>query len=107
MVVGGWRYDNITAARDKKTGRNPTDRGKQGVKPSLMTDTGGLPLPRLVAAADRHDIKLVADTPGALQTGRPGQKTVLCPDKGDGAPGLKTDRLSRRDEPYIPPRKEE
>ncbi|WP_407646979.1 hypothetical protein [Erwinia tracheiphila] len=37
----GWRYDNITAARDKKTGRNPTDRGKQGVKPSLMTDTGG------------------------------------------------------------------
>ncbi|EOS96905.1 transposase [Erwinia tracheiphila PSU-1] len=56
-----------------------------------MTDAGGLPLPRVVAAADRHDIKLVADTPGALQTGYPG----------------KTDRLSRRDEPYIPPRKEE
>ncbi|AXF76678.1 transposase [Erwinia tracheiphila PSU-1] len=52
-----------------------------------MTDAGGLPLPRVVAAADRHDIKLVADTPGALQTGRPGQKTVLCPDKGDEAPG--------------------
>ena len=67
-----------------------------------MTDAGGLPLPRVVAAADRHDIKLVADTPGALQTGRPGQKPELCPDKGDEAPGLKTDRLSRRDEPSVP-----
>ncbi|EOS96664.1 transposase [Erwinia tracheiphila PSU-1] len=81
MVVGGWRYDNITAAQDKKTGRNTTDTGKQGVKPSLMTDTGGLPLPRVVAAADRHDIKLVADTPGALQTGRPGAKTQTLPGK--------------------------
>ncbi|EOS93886.1 transposase [Erwinia tracheiphila PSU-1] len=91
----------------QKTGRYPTDTGKQGVKPSLMTDAGGLPLPRVVAAADRHDIKLVADTPGALQTGCPGQKPGLCPDKGDEAPGLKTDRLCRRDKPYIPPRKEE
>ncbi|EOS94754.1 transposase [Erwinia tracheiphila PSU-1] len=49
----------------------------------------------------------MADTPGALQTGRPGQKPGLCPDKGGEAPGLKTDRLCRRDEPYIPPRKEE
>ncbi|EOS93733.1 transposase [Erwinia tracheiphila PSU-1] len=59
-----------------------------------------LPLSRVVAAANRHDIKLVAGTPGALQTGHPGQKPGLCPNKGDEAPGLKTDRLSRRDEPY-------
>ncbi|EOS96266.1 transposase [Erwinia tracheiphila PSU-1] len=44
-----------------------------------MTDAGGLPLSRVVAAADRHDIKLVADTPGALQTGRPGQKNRTLP----------------------------
>ncbi|EOS93441.1 transposase [Erwinia tracheiphila PSU-1] len=44
-----------------------------------MTDTGGLPLSRGAAAADRHDIKLVADTPGALQTGRPGAKNRTLP----------------------------
>ncbi|EOS93813.1 transposase [Erwinia tracheiphila PSU-1] len=53
-----------------------------------------------------HDIKLVADTPDALKAGRPGQKNGLCPDKGAEAPGLKTDRLSCLDEPYIPSRKE-
>ncbi|EOS92822.1 transposase [Erwinia tracheiphila PSU-1] len=70
-----------------------------------MTDAGGLPLSR-VAAANRHDIKLVADTPGALQTGPRGKKPYSARTKATKRPG-KTDRLSRRDEPYIPPRKEE
>lgn len=35
----------------------------------------------VVAAANTHDIKLVADTLDALQAGRPGQKLRLCPDK--------------------------
>ena len=82
MVVSGQLYDKITAVRNKKPGRNPTDRGKQGVKRSLMTDANGLPLSLVVAAANTHDIKRVADTPDALQTGRPGQKLRLCLDKG-------------------------
>lgn len=59
----------------KKTGRNPTDRGKQVVKRSLLTDSKGLRLSLAVAAANTHDIKLVADTQDALQTGRPGQNS--------------------------------
>lgn len=73
MVVDGRLYDQITAVREK-TGRNPTDRGKQGVKHSLMTDASGFPLSQVVAAANRLDIKRDADTLDALQTGRPGQR---------------------------------
>jgi putative transposase len=28
----------------QKTGKNPTDRAKQGTKPSLMTEANGIPL---------------------------------------------------------------
>lgn len=75
MVVNGRLHDQITTVGNKKTARNPTDRGKQGVKRSLLTNANGLPLSLVVAAANTHDIKLVADTLDALQTGRPGQKT--------------------------------
>lgn len=61
MVIDGRLHDQIAAGRHKKTGRNATDRGKQGVKRSLMTGANGLPLS--VAGANTHDIKLVADTP--------------------------------------------
>jgi transposase len=107
MVVNGWLYNQITAVRNKKAGRNPTDRGKQGVKRNLMTDDNGLPLSLVIAAANTHDIKLVADTPDALQTGRPGQKIRLCLDKGYEAGWLKTYLQSRRYKPHIQSRKEE
>ncbi|EOS96146.1 transposase [Erwinia tracheiphila PSU-1] len=55
-----------------------------------MTDASGLPLSRVVAAANTHDIRLVADTPDALQTGRQVQKPGLCPGNGDEAVWLKT-----------------
>lgn len=82
MVVDGWLHDKIAAFRLKKTGRNPTDRGKQGVKRSLMTDGNGLPLSVVVSGANTHDIRLVADALDALQTGRPGKRLRLCMDKG-------------------------
>lgn len=37
LVFDGRQYNQIIATARKKTGRNPTDRGKQGVKRSLMT----------------------------------------------------------------------
>ena len=61
----------------------------------------------VVAAANTHDIKLVADTLDTLQTGRPGQKLRLCRDKGYDAGWLKTYLQSRRYEPHIQSRKEE
>ncbi len=82
MVVNGRLHDQITAGWYKKTGRNPTDRGKQGVKRSLMTDANGLPLSVVVAGANTHGIKLVADTLDDLQTGKTGKNLRLCMDKG-------------------------
>ena len=36
-------------------GRSPVDRGKQGMKRSSMVDGYGIPLDRVLAAANRHD----------------------------------------------------
>ncbi len=43
-------------------GRSPVDRGKQGMKRSLMTDGRGIPLDRVLAPASRHDSPLLAPT---------------------------------------------
>jgi len=40
----------------KKTGRNPTDRGKLGSKHHLVTDAQGIPLATAVTAANQHDV---------------------------------------------------
>ena len=55
----------------KKTGRNPTDRGKQGVKRSLLTDGQGVPIGLVVEGANRHDMKLVQATLDRLVVARP------------------------------------
>ena len=44
------------------TGRNPTDRGKQGWKWSLATDRDGIPVGWATAGANRHDTILLAPT---------------------------------------------
>lgn len=43
-------------------GRSPVDRGKQGMKRSLMTEGRGIPLDRVLAPANRHDSMLFAAT---------------------------------------------
>lgn len=91
----------------QKTGRNPTDRGKQGVKRSLMTDANGLPLSVVITSANTHDIEQVADTLDGLQTGKPGQRLWLCLDKGYDAPWLEDYLKTHRYEPHIQSRKDE
>ena len=46
----------------KKTGRNPTDRGKIGTKRSLLTDGSGIPVGLAGAGAHRHDSLLLEET---------------------------------------------
>jgi putative transposase len=46
----------------KKTGPNPTDRGKSGVKRSLLTEGHGVPIGLTIEGAHRHDMKLVRPT---------------------------------------------
>ena len=46
----------------KKTGPNPTECGKGGVKRSLLTEARGLPVGLVLDGANRHDVKLVDGT---------------------------------------------
>lgn len=43
-------------------GRSPVDRGKQGMKRSVLTEGNGIPLDRVLAPANRHDSVLLAGT---------------------------------------------
>jgi transposase len=43
-------------------GRSPVDRGKLGMKRSLLVDGNGIPLDRVLAPANRHDSVLLAAT---------------------------------------------
>jgi putative transposase len=72
----------------KKTGKNPTDRGKLGAKRSLLVEANGIPVGLAVDGANRHDMKLTAATlariPPDVDRPRPtpDQPQGLCLDKG-------------------------
>ena len=69
-----------------KTGANPTDRGKRGVKRSLLTEAQGIPVGLAVDGANRHDMKLVRATVESVAVPRPApspeQPQGMCLDKG-------------------------
>jgi IS5 family transposase len=50
----------------EKAGRNPVDRGKQGIKRSTIVDAKGIPLGAVAAPANRHDSPLLDETLDAL-----------------------------------------
>jgi putative transposase len=68
------------------TGANPTDRGKLGVKRSLLTDGSGIPLAVVVEGANRTDMKRRAATLDGIIIARPEPTAEapqhLCLDKG-------------------------
>jgi putative transposase len=70
----------------KKTGPNPTDRGKSGVKRSLLTEGHGVPIGLEVEGANRHEMKLVRATVESLIVARPepttDQPQGVCLDAG-------------------------
>jgi transposase len=86
MAVDGWGDDESPCGGVKKTGANPTDRGKQGVKRSVLTEASGIPLSVAIDGANRHDIKLVKATLTNLMVVRPiptaDKPQGLCLDKG-------------------------
>jgi putative transposase len=94
----------------KKTGPNPTDRGKLGVKRSVVTDCRGVPLGIAIAGANTHDAKLLRATLQSMPVSRPKstgrRRQHLCLDKGYC--GRPAETLARR-YGYIPhiPRKGE
>jgi putative transposase len=72
----------------KKTGKNPTDRAKQGVKRSLLVEANGIPVGLAVDGANRNDMKLVEPTlesiPEDAARPKPSKDAPqgMCMDKG-------------------------
>ncbi|MEF2508077.1 IS5 family transposase [Vibrio mimicus] len=85
----------------KKTGKNPTDRAKQGVKRSLLTDAKGLPLAVIADGANVHDIKLVKHTLDALECYRPPLKVPLYLDKGYTGQWLQDELIALNYLPHV------
>src|SRR5919112_3157050 len=69
-------------------GRSPVDRGKGGLKRSVVTEGTGLPLHLVVAGANRHDAPLLAPTLAGLDKldGLPDDLTVHLDRAYDGGP---------------------
>ena len=59
-------------------GPNPTDRGKNGTKKSVLVERDGGPLAIVIAAANVNDISLLAATLDAVVVDRP-QPTAAAP----------------------------
>ena len=51
----------------EKAGRNPVDRGKRGIKRSILVDAKGIPLGAIVAPSNRHDSPLLEQTLDTLK----------------------------------------
>jgi transposase len=76
----------------KKTGRNPTDRGKLGTKRSVLTEGHGIPLAVTIDGANRHDMKLTESTLQGMVVERPPvtdeNPQNMCLDKGYDYPQI-------------------
>ena len=70
----------------KKSGPNPTDRAKKGVKRSLLTEAHGVPVGLAVEGANRNDFKMMKATLESILVKRPKptrkKPQGLCLDKG-------------------------
>lgn len=100
MGIIGLGYGQI-AQRGDRTGPNPTDRAKLGVKRHILTDGRGVPLAALITGANVHDKWMVADVLDAvvLRAARgPRRPKNLCLDKGydfyDSEQAVRTRRIS-------------
>ena len=86
LAVDGWSDDQSACGGFKKTGPNPTDRGKQGFKRSLLTEAAGIPIAVAIDGANRHDMKLTRATLDNIMAERPVPTAAmpqgLCLDKG-------------------------
>jgi putative transposase len=111
-----WRWQALDGVMTKApfggaaTGPNPTDRGKGGVKRSLLTDGAGLPLAVAVDGANRHDMRLVAATLDGIVVARPAPDEVaqdLCLDAGYDYAAVRADVAARGYAAHIRSRGEE
>ena len=100
----------------EKTGLNPTDRAKGGVKRSRLTEARGIPVGLVLDRANRHDVKLVDSTlaslPSAAEAARDARRAAggeqgLCRDAGYNAKQVRETLPALSDTDYIWPQGEE
>lgn len=86
-------------------GKNPTDRGKNGTKKSLVVEADGGPLGAVIDGANVPDCKLLARTLEAIVVERPEPTPEapqhLCLDKGYDNPSGEEAAVSARYTPHI------
>lgn len=112
-----WEWQSVDGVMTKApfgcaaTGKNPTDRGKQGVKRSLLTDGAGIPLALVIAGANRHDMKLLCATLNGIVIARPDpsaeQPQHLCLDAGYDYPDCQEQAATHLYLPHIRSRGQE
>lgn len=80
--------------------------GKKGTKRSLLVDGRGAPLSLIVAGANRHDVKLLAQTLDAIVVQRPRPTKLrpqnLCLDKGYAGKPAEKEIRERGYIPHVP-----
>jgi len=115
MEAIAWNWQSIDGAMHKAplatecVGPNPTDRGKNGRKRSLLVDGIGVPLSLVVSGANTHDVKLLEATLDHVVMAMPGQagQYNLCADAGyKGTPAMNA-VIERDYKPHIKQRREE
>lgn len=101
----GWQWRSADARHvpaplgGEMTGRNPTDRGKQGVKLHLLVDAGGLPLAIIITGANRHDMTQVVPLLDAQIIAGP--VAHFCADRGYDYPVVWETLQARGYTPHI------
>ena len=107
-VAVGRRLPRQIPLWGKKTGRNPTDRGKSGTKKSLLVEGDGGPLGVAIFGANVHDAKCLAETIEAVVVEPPQEcEQHLCLDKGYDNPSGKRSAASCGHVVHIRPIREE
>jgi putative transposase len=83
-----WRWQAMDSKNSpaplggEKTGKNPTDRGKRGVKMNLLVDQSGAPLSVVLTGANRHDKVSAVELIVSIALKRPAHKEQhLCADQ--------------------------
>lgn len=92
--------------RGDKTGENPTDRAKLGVKRHILTDQRGTPISAVISGANVHDMKVLEETLDSIVVKRPCPTIFyhpqhLCLDKGYDYPEIKRAVIERKYIPHI------
>jgi putative transposase len=107
-----WQWQAADAAMtkaplgDQATGANPTDRAKLGTKRSLLVEAKGVPLAIEVGPAQRHEVKMLAETLDGIVVDRPlpseQQRQNLCLDKGYVGEPTQQEAQARGYEVHVP-----